>query len=84
MNAKAPKRPRDGNQLAKSIVDIATGEHEDSAPDEDKDPAAVSLGRKGGKKGGKARAESLSPERRKEIARKAARTRWERKVNADK
>ena len=82
MSEQAPKRkkrPRDVNQLAKAIVDIATGEVGDQpAPDEQgKDPAAVSLGRKGGKKGGKARAEALSPERRSEIARKAAVNRWE-------
>ena len=46
---------------------------------EEKNPAAVELGRLGGKKGGKARAEKLSPERRKEIARKAANARWEKK-----
>lgn len=63
-----PKRPRDPNQLAKLITDIATGEIED-AP---KDPAAVALG----SKGGRARAAAMSPERRSEIARKAAAKRW--------
>jgi len=43
-----PKRPRDPNQRAKSIVDIATGESTDADPNEGKDPAAVALGRKGG------------------------------------
>jgi len=76
--AKTPKRPRDTNQLAKSIVDIATGEAEDKDPNDGKDPAAVALGRKGGLKGGKARAESMSAERRAEIARKAAKSRWEK------
>lgn len=73
-----PKRPRDPNQLAKLIVDIATGEEPDPTPDpaEGKDPAAVSRGRKGGKKGGKARAEALTPEERSEIAKKAAEARW--------
>ena len=73
------KRPRDANQLAKHIVDIATGE----APDNDmleeprpKNPAAVALGRLGGKKGGKMRAAKLTPERRREIARRAAQARW--------
>jgi hypothetical protein len=47
-----PKRPRDPNQLAKSIIDIATGEKPDNDPDVGKDAAAVSLGRKGGLKGG--------------------------------
>jgi hypothetical protein len=46
-----PKRPRDPNQLAKSITDIATGEKADTAPNAEKDPAAVALGRKAGLKG---------------------------------
>jgi len=71
-----PKRPRDGNQLAKSIVDLSTGEAEEENPDEGKDPSAVALGRKGGLKGGKARADRLTPEKRKEIAKKAAKARW--------
>jgi hypothetical protein len=72
-----PKRPRDQNQLAKLIVDIATGETQDKAPDEGKNPAAVELGRRGGLKGGKARAEKLSARRRSQIAKKAAAARWE-------
>jgi hypothetical protein len=71
-----PKRPRDTNQLAKFIVDLATGEAEPPKTDEGKDAAAVSLGRRGGLKGGKARAEKLTPEQRAEIARKAASARW--------
>lgn len=75
-----PKRPRDTNQLAKFIVDLATGEAEEApSPDEGKDPAAVALGRKGGLKGGKARADSMTPERRAEIAKKAAESRWLKK-----
>lgn len=70
------KRPRDANQLAKFITGIATGEVELPKTDDGKDPAAVALGRKGGLKGGKARAESLSKKRRAEIARKAAVARW--------
>jgi hypothetical protein len=73
-------RPRDPNQLAKLIVDIATGQIEDkpdSRPEDAvKDPAAVSLGRRGGLKGGKARAAAMTPERRAEIARRAAAKRW--------
>jgi hypothetical protein len=70
-------RPRDTNLLAKSIVDAATGEDAgDQTEDDGKNPAAVALGRLGGKKGGKARAEKLSPERRREIAKKAAEKRW--------
>jgi hypothetical protein len=69
------KRPRDVNQLAASIVAEAIGE----APldvDDGKDPAAVSLGRRGGLKGGKARAAKLTAEERREIAKKAAAARW--------
>ena len=72
-----PKRPRDTNLLAKRIVDLSVGEAEEEKPDDSgKDPAAVALGRKGGLKGGKARAESLTAEERSEIARKAAKARW--------
>ena len=71
-----PKRPRDPNQLAKMVVDLATGEVADKDPDEGKNPHAVALGRLGGQKGGKARAKRLSGRKRKEIARRAARARW--------
>ena len=74
-----PKRPRDTNQLAKSIVDLSTGEAEEINPDEGKDPNAVALGRKGGLKGGKARAKSLTKMQRSEIAKKAAAARWKEK-----
>ena len=70
-----PKRPRDPNQLGKLIVDLSVGEADDSKnmPDESgKDPAAVALG----KKGGNARAAKLSSKKRKEIAKKAAKARW--------
>lgn len=78
--AKTPKRPRDPNQLAKAIVDLATGDVQgDAPPERQKDPAAVSLGRRGGLKGGAARAEKLSPEERREMAQKAASARWGRK-----
>ena len=73
---KNPKRPRDTNQLAKSIVDLSTGQAEEKDPDKGKDPAAVALGRKGGRVGGKARAEKLSASERKAIAKKAAFARW--------
>lgn len=79
MSAKAPKRARDTNQLAKQIVDISTGTAAEDDPYEGKDPAAVELGRKGGAKGGKARAKSLSPEQRSKIAKKAAKARWSKK-----
>jgi hypothetical protein len=71
------KRPADLNRLAASIVADATAEDdEQNDPYEGKDPAAVELGRKGGLKGGKARAEKLTPEERSAIARKAAAARW--------
>jgi hypothetical protein len=73
-----PKRPRDTNQLAKFIVDLATGETSPPKTDDGKDPAAVSLGRRGGLKGGKARAASMTAKQRSEIARKAAAKRWQK------
>jgi hypothetical protein len=76
MPDRSRKRPRDPNQLAKMIVDIATGEAEDALQGDDKNPAAVELGRKGGLKGGKARAAKMTPEQRSDAARRAARARW--------
>ena len=64
---------RDPNQIAKGIVDQVA---ESAKKEPEKNPAAVALGRMGGKKGGPARAASLSAEERSEIARKAARARW--------
>ena len=66
-----PKRPRDANQLAKFIVDTATGEE----PAHEHD---VSGQKKGGAKGGKARARSLTPEERSEAAQIAAAARWKK------
>jgi len=73
-----PKRSgkQDINEKAFSIVRQLTGEEPKPNPDEGKNPAAVELGRLGGLKGGKARAAKLSPKRRKEMARKAAKARW--------
>ncbi len=80
MTSKRLKRPTDPIQLGKLIGDILTGQVQDQAPppaiDPNKDPAAVTLGRKGGLKGGRARAESLSPAERKKIAQDAAKKRW--------
>ena len=74
------KRPTDINQRAKSIVDIATGEIEDNQKETDLIKLAASaMGRKGGLKGGKARAASLTPKRRAEIAKRAAAARWHKK-----
>jgi len=68
---------KDLNQIAANIVALTTGTKvkEEVA----KNPAAVALGRLGGLKGGKARADSLSATKRKEIARKAAASRWKTK-----
>ena len=66
----------DMNQLAKRILDEATGEEPKTGPPIVKNQAAVELGKLGGKKGGAARAAKLSPERRSEIAKKAASDRW--------
>ena len=71
--------PRDVNQLAKAVVDLATGDAApEPAPDPVKNPHAVALGKLGGAKGGPARAKKLSKKRRSEIAKKAAQARWEK------
>ena len=64
--------------MAKKVANLAT-EGESAEKPSKKNPHAVALGRIGGTKGGKARAEKLTPEERKEIARKAAKARWEKK-----
>lgn len=79
-NETMPKRsskrgPADINRLAASIVASVT---EEAEPPTDKNPAAVELGRLGGKKGGPARARKLTAKRRREIAKKAALTRWKK------
>ena len=72
--AKKVKLPADTNQKAKKIVDLLTN-NEPAAEDEIKS-AAAALGRLGGLKGGKARAEALTAKKRSEIAKKAAKARW--------
>lgn len=73
---KKPNRPKDINQLAKNIVDLAIGEKEEEKLISTKNPHAVELGRLGGLKGGKARAKKLTEQQRIEIAKKAAKIRW--------
>ena len=73
--------PKDKNQIAAHIVALSTGQPLPKVAKKEKNPAAVALGRLGGLKGGKARAESLSAARRKEIAKKAIAARWK---NQDK
>jgi len=71
--AKQSKKPADLNRLAAAIVGDAT----DETPQESESLQAKA-GRAGGQKGGKARADQLSPSRRSEIAREAARARWDK------
>ena len=80
-SSKSKQRP-DINELAKDITERATNPEpeEQEAESQGKNPAAVALGRLGGLVGGKARARRLSKKRRKQIARKAARTRWKRSI----
>jgi hypothetical protein len=73
---KRSSKPKDTQQLARSILDAVAPDAEPKKPEKQKNPAAVALGRLGGLKGGKARAESLSPAKRKAIAKKAAAKRW--------
>lgn len=72
MATKRLKRPRDPVELGKLIGDILTGQVEDRDPTDKRNEAAAELGRKGGA----SRAKTLSPERRAEIAKKAAAKRW--------
>jgi hypothetical protein len=79
MPDRSRKRPTDVNELAAQVVGEATGEIEPAPdPDAGKDPAAVALGRKGGLKGGKARAAKMTAEERSIAAKKAAEARWSR------
>jgi hypothetical protein len=82
--SKKKKQPADINLLAAQIVEAATGQAEEPADNNQpkKNPAAVALGRLGGLKGGKARAEKLSPKKRSQIAKKAAKARWGKSENA--
>lgn len=74
MADKKPKRPRDPNQLAKLMVDIASGEKRDSTPTEEQERLAAAK-----RKGARARARVLTPEERSEIASAAATARWKKK-----
>jgi len=69
---KGEKRPADAIARAVKVMRIATGEEEDTVESDGKDRAAQSLGRRGGK----ARAEKMTPEQRSAIAKKAANSRW--------
>jgi len=79
---KRSSKREDANQAAHRTLMEAIGEKSKTAPEPDiagKNPAAVALGRLGGLKGGKARASKLSDKERSEIAKRAARKRWEKK-----
>jgi hypothetical protein len=77
------EKARDFFAIARRVVEHAIGEQMDGSPLEDpdagKNPAAVALGKLGGAKGGKARADKLTPEQRSRIARKAAAARWKKR-----
>ena len=82
MTAKRLKRPRDPVELGKLIGDILTGQVEDrgATPEEEgKSAAAVELGRKGGLKGGVARAQKMTAEQRSASAKRAIQSRWAKK-----
>jgi len=74
-SSRKKQGPEDANEIAFRVVQQATSEAPEPVPDE-KNPAAVALGRLGGLKGGKARAAKFTPEQRSEMARKAAQARW--------
>jgi len=81
---KRPKRPRDTNQLAHSVFLESIGEAPTpKVPENRKNPAAVALGKMGGEKGGKARAQRLTAEQRREIAKRAAAARWRKEGKKD-
>jgi hypothetical protein len=79
MPKRSRRPPSDPFEAAHSIFGQITSEEPRTEPPAEKDPAAVALGRRGGLKGGKARSESMTPEQRKESARKAAEARWSKK-----
>lgn len=72
---KRSRKPADLNKMAKALVDEATDE-EPVDPYGGKDPAAVELGRKGGRKGGRVRADKMTAQERSDAAKKAAEVRW--------
>jgi len=85
MRRSSKKLPTDPNKLAYEIVRLSTEEpDEKEQPPEERSEISkylAEIGRKGGLKGGKARADKLTPERKKEIAQKAAQTRWKKSTD---
>ena len=87
MPKRSSKRQKDTQELARQVLDAVVSDAEDKPgePEEpEKNPAAVALGRLGGLKGGKARAEKLTAKQRSEIAKKAADARWKDDSNEEK
>ncbi len=78
MPKRSRKKNEDANEIAFRVVRESTADHDGN--EKGKDPAAVALGRKGGLKGGHARAAKMTPEERAESARHAARKRWGRET----
>jgi hypothetical protein len=72
--------PHDSNERAHQIGQLLTGEEEPSSAMKRKNPHAVALGRRGGLKGGRARADKLSAEERRQSAKTAAKARWQKKI----
>lgn len=90
MPKRSSKRQKDLQQLARDVpdsilpdVELQSEPKPDDKPDDGKNPAAVALGRLGGKKGGPARAKKLSKKRRSEIAKMAAAVRWKNHSSSD-
>jgi hypothetical protein len=82
MPKRSSKRQKDTQELARHVLDAVVPDAEPTPtpkPEKVKNPAAVALGRLGGKKGGPARAAKLTAEQRSEIAKKAATTRWQKR-----
>lgn len=78
---KRSSKQDDTQQLARGVLDAIVRDAEPKRPEPDTNPAAVALGRLGGLKGGKARAEKLSPAKRKAIAKKVTAKRWAAKAS---
>lgn len=80
------KKPADINVIAAEILRATTDEEAESfkKPSKKKNPHAAALGKLGGLKGGRSRAQKLSPKRRAEIARNAARARWKKSKSSEK
>ncbi len=77
---KRSSKQKDPSEITRHVLDTDVPDAEPPEAEKEKNPAAVALGRLGGKKGGPARAAKLTPEQRKEIAKKAAKARWAKRL----